>query len=288
MCLDSPVPQPLNLDALAAKLNLPNETALARSADMDLGGRSDLRINLMYNPNDVTTANVVGAEVRHDAYGLLRLERFTGGDLLDIGSHGGAVAILLAKTQPHVRVHAFEPSPLNYFYLVWNIHRNGVAKRVIPRNIGLSGQGGTRSFLVSSQDTTGNRMSTNVNGTWNADLWGDAAFKRTVTIQTVRLDEFLDACGLQRATIPFMKLDCEGCEYEIVPPNSKFFLHQVRHIAGELHTTGGGTSIEQAQKLTKQVLCVGRKSLNQSLAANSTLRWDTLQNCNKRTIEQRG
>ena len=130
-----------------------------------------------------------------------------------------------------------------------------MADRVIPYHLGLSAQGGQRSFLVSTLDSTGNRMSTSVGGASNGGVW-DSLPPQVVNVSTVTLESFLLACGINR--VPFVKLDCEGCEYEVVPPNELFFTQRVRHISGELHLTGSGGDVERARRTTRRIMCLDR------------------------------
>ena len=278
----------LDLAALATELGLPPDLlSISRNVSVDLGRRGLTTISLMCNPTDVTTGRLV-ASVGQDEYHLLELESLGTTDVLDIGSHGGTVAILLAKLHPHVVVHAFEPSPLNFFYLVWNIHTNGVAGRVLPRRLGLSAAGGRRSFMVSSQDTTGTRMSATVAGASNGELWGETKFQQRAYIDTVRLDTFLENCGV-RGMVSFVKLDCEGCEYEIVPPNLEFFTRRVLHLVGELHTTAKtGHLFDRRQVITRQAVCRERLRFLKRMQNESSGVgwWDSLHGCTARALSR--
>ena len=146
----------------------------------------------------------------------------------------------------------------SYFYLVWNIFLNNVEDRVIPYHLGLSAQGGQRSFLVSTLDSTGNRMSKSVGGASNGGVW-DSLPPQEVTVNTFRLESFLLACNVDR--VAFIKLDCEGCEYEVVPPNEQFFTQRVQHVSGELHQTASGAELERAKRITRRIMCQDRPRL---------------------------
>ena len=155
--------------------------------------------------------------------------------------------------------NAFEPSPLNFFYLVWNVHANGVAGRVLPRRLGLSANGGRRGFVVSTADAAGSKMSTTATGARADEPPGEEGDRQPVAVDTIRLGEFLNACSIYDA-VPFVKLDCEGCEHEIVPQNADFFVSRVTHLAGELHRSEKMNNVfDRAQATTRRVLCRDRK-----------------------------
>jgi len=249
-----------DLRKLAVRLGLPHTIIdRSRKVRMDLGGRGQVIADIMCNPDDVTTERLVRDEVRKDHYNLFGLSpQDMAGEALDIGSHGGTIAVMLAKLHPRIRrIHAFEPSPVNYFYLVWNIHLNGVADRVVPRHLGLSATNGRRSFRVSTLDSTGNRMSTNIGGTDNGAVW-DERPAQMVHVHVMQLGAFLSACGVK--SVPFVKLDCEGCEYEIVPPNTNFFVRGASHVAGELHKIPSAQpEFALARAQTHRIMCEERR-----------------------------
>ena len=246
----------LDLQRLAARLSLPADL-VRRSIPytMDLGGHGIARIVLMAHPEDIVTRAVVGREVKEDRYRLLEHNGIEG-DVLDIGAHGGAVAILLALLHPRARIHAFEPSSVNFFYLVWNLYLNGVAGRVIPRHLGLSADGGRREFLLSTRDSTGSRLRTWMRTTEKATRTHVMRAK-SVRVDTIRLDDFLRRCVANNGSVALVKLDCEGCEYEVVPQNAEFFVN-VGRIVGEMHAHAGGGQIQSNAAYTREILCESR------------------------------
>jgi hypothetical protein len=58
--------------------------------------------------------------------------------------------------------------------------------------------------------------------------------------------------------VSFVKLDCEGCEYELVPKHSHFF-DQAFHLVGEVHAwqirPRGGKLDEASVSKTEKMLC---------------------------------
>lgn len=59
---------------------------------------------------------------------------------------------------------------------------------------------------------------------------------RDFVVDTFTVDEILDHFGV--TTVPFIKLDCEGCEYDVMQALSARSLLMFRSdfVAGEIHT----------------------------------------------------
>ena len=72
---------------------------------------------------------------------------------------------------------------------------------------------------------------------WRWDLWGGKtgykSWQRRL-VDTIQLPALVRDT-LRYSHVPFLKMDCEGCEFEALPADPDFFIHRVTAGAWELH-----------------------------------------------------
>ena len=166
-------------------------------------------------------------EFQKDCYGLTSLELPPGGVFFDVGANVGTFSIVAAILFPTARVVAFEPQPSTYANLVANLAANGVADRVTALNYGLAAGDGTRDALLFDANTGGS-SSYRSRQRWAMQQG------RHVSIQSRTVAQALVEAHLAPGSpISYLKLDCEGCEYEIF---SSLPWASIRLFSFELHT----------------------------------------------------
>jgi FkbM family methyltransferase len=122
---------------------------------------------------------------------------------LDIGSHGGLYAILMAREGVFKDIVAFEPDPVNLAQLHGNLFLNGVTKSVRTLEVAASDAKGQAVFNVAVDSFRGgSRM----------DEEGDIALSHQITVQTERVDDLIDESG----AILVVKIDVEGHEMKVL------------------------------------------------------------------------
>jgi len=168
---------------------------------------------------------------RGGIYGLAKLSHAANGTVVDIGANIGAISLTLARCHPTLRIIACEPSPVTYFYLLWNCVLNGVPVRVAmpshprPRtaggidalNVAVSRDGEstvTLSFdATHTQDTVLDSMvsrDVQVLGCGRSKGGGKCLpFRRSVVVPAIDLPLYLH--HIHVPTIELLKVDCEGC-----------------------------------------------------------------------------
>lgn len=119
-------------------------------------------------------------------------------NFIDIGANMGWYSINIAKTYPHCTVHAFEPIPKTYQYLIRNIDLNNL-KNIEPHPFGLSNEKKDLIFYFYGEGS-GNASSKNLSERDDADL---------ITCHVQRLDDFISE---HQITVDFIKCDVEGAE----------------------------------------------------------------------------
>jgi FkbM family methyltransferase len=117
-------------------------------------------------------------------------------------------------------VYAFEPTPENFSLLQTNVQLNA-ASNVTPINLALLGNAGTRQIALCA-----NKVSNSI-----VVDWPDA---ERIEIQGISLSDFMRQQNISR--IDFMKLDCEGAEYEILFECPDEILASVKKISAEVHS----------------------------------------------------
>ena len=187
--------------------------------------------------NEVSiTGDYVASELNRDEYHLRdinRLGKIKHNDtLLDLGSNIGITAILLAKMWPTIRVIGIEPIPYNYALALRNVDINGVADRVII----LPGALASNVTEISIRYSFANHGSSTSSKEFFVRGSDDTKGHEDFTVFTVTVDEILQHFGINY--VPFIKLDCEGCEYDIIPHLSPEALAIFKDalVFGEVHS----------------------------------------------------
>lgn len=191
----------------------------------------------------VQSVSTIEQEINADDYGLRRLATDRPMVVVDVGANVGMVSLALSRLLPHARIYALEPHPVTYRYLVHNLRRNRAAN-VMAFNVGLSRDG--RNLSLSYDATNSGGTSAFVVPTSN-----------TTSARTATLAGFLDALCID--TVDLLKLDCEGCEYEVLgdgPDADNFLWQRIRQLRGERHEWVGIRPTPTQRKRMHRLLSV--------------------------------
>lgn len=144
--------------------------------------------------------------------------------VLDVGANIGDSSVAFAARG--ARVHAFEPLLMLQPYLRENIALNGLEHLISLHPVGLSGRGETVKVLV------------NVSGTAAATAFGGADRGDAVEqeLPLVAALPYLKRHGITHAD--WLKLDCEGCEYELLADATLLDYLRPARIVMEYHRGG--------------------------------------------------
>ena len=209
-------------------------------------------VEFMENDIEFQLADIPGSdscvmvlrELYEDIYRLKELKLSRGDIVIDVGAHVGAVSIFLGKRFPDVRILAYEPCRNTFSVLQDNIHRNNVTN-VQSFNLAISGDGRDLRLLVAphksgmanafvSEELRENRV--RVSG------------YRTEVVASTTLDAVFRDNGINRCA--FMKLDCEGAEFEIVKETR--VLNLVDELALEIHAAADENQIHKGPMIIRQ------------------------------------
>jgi len=190
--------------------------------------------------DDKFTMPLVLPEQQRDVYRLKDNPLRDQESILDVGGHLGLAAIHESRANPGHKVVTLEPSPYNFFYLSWNIAANH-AHSVTPVHAGLSVDGADMLFHSRDGDSTGGSLYNSAGGAGGSPLKVP-----TVTLTT------LQSRYPELKQIGFLKLDCEGCEFAVVPRWSNSQWQSIRRVSGEIHpwlANGFGNTAEASKRL---------------------------------------
>lgn len=181
---------------------------------------------------------------------------------VDVGSNLGDFAIALYKKDPSMRILALEPMPHTYTFLRWNLMSNRVpllsADAFFNRHGGEDGgesavMGGGGVLALNMAVTSDGR---NVSIEYSPHLSGfgtTSASTQSRTGPPPRTSMVSNTPDVERRTIgslhlarwlaerrihklDFLKIDCEGCEHEVVPSFDPTLLQHTMAFEGEIHT----------------------------------------------------
>jgi FkbM family methyltransferase len=156
---------------------------------------------------------------KYDYFGY----RVAPGDVVvDIGANIGAFSVYAAKMCGASRVLSFEPFPDTFKVLNANVDKNDL-QNVTYVNQAIAGNRGRRTMAVDSVDFGCNSLIT-------------GSFERTLDVECSTLDDVFERYSL--TNIDYLKMDCEGAEYEILE-NAIPRLGQIGRISMETHTIPG-------------------------------------------------
>ena len=144
-----------------------------------------------------------------------------GWTVVDIGAGIGDFAILVAKEHPSCRVYAFEPFPESFCLLQENLRLNMVDN--------------VMAFQVAVGSKTGKMLLATIGEAVQHTTTPCAAPAGTtvIEVQGLSLDELFQSNGIERCD--FLKMDCEGCEFEVLLNSSPGTLEKINHICLEYH-----------------------------------------------------
>jgi FkbM family methyltransferase len=205
-------------------------------------------INRLYLRNGVTIEtpdemdlNFLFHEIWLDEiYGPKGFEIADDNTVIDIGGNIGVFAIYAATRALNVQVFSFEPFPKNAEYFRSNIEKSHLDKSVNLQNIAVAGQNGKRTLRIATS-------------------WGCHSLTAGNDVGDLEVDcTTLNDIISNVKTCNFLKIDCEGGEYEILRNASEPTLRSIERIASEYHNNEQGTGPELRKFLEEKNFRINR------------------------------
>ena len=164
------------------------------------------------------------------------------GTVVDIGAHVGMFSLQAATLWPHARIHAYEPEPMNHELLSKNIVRHSLSN-VMVYNQAVCSHAGKVELYVKEQ--------TESHSTYNVPYGGKT--KHIVSVNCTTLFGVIER--IHGGVIDFLKVDCEGCEYELVRNGIDVFRSHVRFVVMEYHE--GKTGYDAQETIVTPLEAIG-------------------------------
>lgn len=142
--------------------------------------------------------------------------------VIDMGAHIGIFSIYASQFCKNGKIYAYEASKENYDILMENLQINKI-KNVFAFNKAGFSKTGTAKFYLSENDLA------------NHSLYKKT--KNSVDVETTTLSEIFTRNSLEKCD--FLKMDCEGAEFDILMNLSDEYFEKIKKICLEYHHIDG-------------------------------------------------
>jgi len=162
--------------------------------------------------------------------------------IIDVGAHIGVFSLFVANKFDNIKILAFEPNPNNFALLTENVKINQFENKIFPYRLALSDKSGKIVKVNIHPYNTG--MSSTVQSYEKTKKGKNHFFEApTISLDDIFAKHNITDCSL-------LKVDCEGCEYIVVPNTKESTLKKIKNISLEYHKCG---DIKQIKKRLENV-----------------------------------
>lgn len=158
---------------------------------------------------------ILEANTSHEMFKIMNKDT-----VVDIGAHVGYFTLYAANIAKKGKIISYEPSKKSFFSLEKNLEINNFSN-IKLENVAVSKIHGKAVLHVDDDDGISN------------SLYDLNKKSKVYEVKTVTLEEILSKNELHE--IDFLKIDCEGAEYEILMSASSSDLNKIKKISVEIH-----------------------------------------------------
>lgn len=155
------------------------------------------------------------------------LQDFQNSTVIDIGASTADSSIYFAMKGAR-KVYGVEPMKESFDIAVYNVHLNNLESRVHLINAALSSKLGRVDLVVSSKNPNANSISP----TETVKKSG-INFDSKSVVDSISLKDIISQHNLSK--IDLLKMDCEGCEYEVLQSLDEKTISLIDNIVLEFH-----------------------------------------------------
>lgn len=150
--------------------------------------------------------------------------------IIDIGANIGAFSIYCTKHHENNKAYAFEPSTVNYQYLLENIEINKLGSRIVPFKYAVGARNGKAMLTIQSTSLFHSLYKIESDEGY-AERSDEGV--NSEEVDCITLKDIIDLNQIERCDL--LKLDCEGAEYDILYNLPVVYLGRIKRIAIECH-----------------------------------------------------
>ena len=161
--------------------------------------------------------------------------------VVDVGANIGIFSIFAAMFTKN-KIYSFEPVPESFGLMKSNIILNKVSN-IIPINKAMSGKTGKREFFVSKDKPAGSSFYPKDQPDWMFEK------QEKMVVDGISLKDFVKEYDIPQ--IDFLKIDCEGCEYEMLFNCPINILKRIKRMSIEYHPHPYYKPVEGIEKRDK-------------------------------------
>lgn len=159
------------------------------------------------------------------------VDEFYGSDfkdkvVIDVGMSNGDSALYFAHSGAKLTI-GLEPYPLSFALACENVSANKMEDRIMTLNSALSYSSNSVDLFVSEDAPNVSSMNP------PREISGNYQFTGKMSVESLTLEDLMKRCNLEK--IDLLKMDCEGCEYEVISKMSEDTLKCVGEIVLEFH-----------------------------------------------------
>ena len=152
--------------------------------------------------------------------------------VIDVGAHVGYFTLNASEKAKKGKIFAFEPNSESFNMLQENIEINKI-KNAIVVNAGVLDRSGKAELFLSDDYSIGNSM------------FLEKSDKKEI-VNVMSLEEIVKTYHIDK--IDFLKLDCEGAEFDIILKLTDELLKKITRISAEIHQSLENHSIKELEE----------------------------------------
>ena len=187
---------------------------LTKNKHVIFESKTGLKIKIRVNSTDLMALTHVWLikEYHHDDF---KIE--TNDVIIDVGAHIGLFALYASQFCKDGKIICYEPIKENYELLLENVKQNKI-NNIISYNSAVSNSSSTVKIYLNQDESGHSMFLKNVN---------------FVTVVSISLPKILEKNNIENCD--FLKLDCEGAEYEIIDSLKEDFFKKIKKTIIEYH-----------------------------------------------------
>jgi FkbM family methyltransferase len=153
--------------------------------------------------------------------------------VIDIGAHIGLFSVFCGMLNPQCKIFCFEIDKDNFGKLEENI-KNCKVKNVIPFNWAVTDKSGVIDYYAGGDCSE--FSTTQISFPNNRKPIVDEGLNPAGKVKSITLNEVIEENNID--SVDFLKLDCEGAEFEILYATTEKNLKKINKMGGEYHEYG--------------------------------------------------